>query len=135
MLGRHDSFTSDEIIQGDVLSAMLSLMCSVKHKSQLAGLHVIAGLALTSEASARKLLTPNVLQVCSERDPGELAPHSTSARFLDGSSATPLYVLKRLPCVETWLAGNLLSAGTHRHCAHCQAVIDKDAFSRVRGWH
>jgi hypothetical protein len=64
LLGRHDSFTSDEIIQGDVLSAMLSLMRSVKHKSQLAGLHVIAGLALTSEASARKLLTPNVLQVC-----------------------------------------------------------------------
>ncbi len=63
LLGRHDSFTSDEIIQGDVLSAMLSLMRSVKHKSQLAGLHVIAGLALTSEASARKLLTPHVLQV------------------------------------------------------------------------
>lgn len=51
---------------------MLSLMCSVKHKSQLAGLHVIAGLALTSEASARKLLTPNVLQVCPETLPGEL---------------------------------------------------------------
>ncbi|BDA47659.1 probable calcium-independent phospholipase A2-gamma at C-terminar half [Coccomyxa sp. Obi] len=66
LLGRHDSFTSDEIIQGDVLSAMLSLMCSVKHKSQLAGLHVIAGLALTSEASARKLLTPNVLQALQE---------------------------------------------------------------------
>ncbi|EIE23713.1 hypothetical protein COCSUDRAFT_41874 [Coccomyxa subellipsoidea C-169] len=66
LLGRHDSFTSDEIIQGDVLSAMLSLMRSVKHKSQLAGLHVIAGLALTSEASARKLLTPHVLQALQE---------------------------------------------------------------------
>lgn len=48
-----------------MLSAMLSLMRSVKHKSQLAGLHVITGLALTSEASARKLLTPDVLQVTS----------------------------------------------------------------------
>ncbi len=57
---------------------MLSLMCSVKHKSQLAGLHVIAGLALTSDASARKLLTPNVLQVCPETHFQEpMAPHSS----------------------------------------------------------
>ena len=63
LLGRHNGITSEEIIQSDVLSAMLSLICSVKHKSQLAGLQVIAGLALTSEAAAQRLLTPEVLQV------------------------------------------------------------------------
>ncbi len=63
LLGRHNSITSEEIIQSDVLAAMLSLICSVKHKSQLAGLQVIAGLALTSEAAAQRLLTPEVLQV------------------------------------------------------------------------
>lgn len=62
LLGRHNSFTSDEIIQSDVLRTMLTLMSSLKHKSQLAGLQVIAGLALTSEAAAQKLLTPQVLQ-------------------------------------------------------------------------
>jgi hypothetical protein len=66
LLGRYNSFTSDEIIQSDVLRTMLSLMRSLKHKSQLAGLHVIAGLALTSEVAARKLLTPQVLQASSQ---------------------------------------------------------------------
>ena len=63
LLGRHNGLTSEEIIQSDVLAAMLELITSVKHKSQLAGLQVIAGLALTSEAAAQKLLTPEVLQV------------------------------------------------------------------------
>ncbi len=38
LLGRHNSLTSLEIIEGDVLSAMLRLIASTKHKSQLAGL-------------------------------------------------------------------------------------------------
>lgn len=38
LLGRHNSLTSLEIIEGDVLSAMLRLITSTKHKSQLAGL-------------------------------------------------------------------------------------------------
>ena len=63
LLGRHNGLTSEEIIQSDVLAAMLELITSVKHKSQLAGLQVIAGLALTSEAAAHRLLTPEVLQV------------------------------------------------------------------------
>ena len=61
LLGRHNSLTSNEIIESDVLSAMLSLIGSVKHKNQLAGLAVISGLALSSEAAARKLLTPETL--------------------------------------------------------------------------
>ena len=38
LLGRHNSLTSLEIIEGDVLSAMLRLITSTKHKNQLAGL-------------------------------------------------------------------------------------------------
>ena len=40
---------------------MVALIQSKKHKNQLAGLSVIAGLALSSEAAARKLLTPDLL--------------------------------------------------------------------------
>ena len=38
LLGRHNSLTSLEIIEGDVLSAMMRLITSTKHKNQLAGL-------------------------------------------------------------------------------------------------
>ncbi|KAK9839624.1 hypothetical protein WJX81_001442 [Elliptochloris bilobata] len=62
LLGRHNSLTSLEIIEGDVLSAMMRLITSTKHKNQLAGLQVVAGLALASEASAVKLLTPDMLK-------------------------------------------------------------------------
>ena len=62
LLGRHNSITTNEIIDSDVLSTMVSLISSLKHKNQLAGLAVISGLALSSEAAARKLLTPEVLK-------------------------------------------------------------------------
>ncbi|KAK9820032.1 hypothetical protein WJX72_005289 [[Myrmecia] bisecta] len=55
LLGRHNSLTSAEIVQSDVLSAMLSLITSPKIKSQLAGFQVVASLALTSDAAAKKL--------------------------------------------------------------------------------
>jgi len=51
-----------------VLATLVSLIGSVKHKSQLAGLGVISGLALSSETAARKLLTKDLLtalKVCS----------------------------------------------------------------------
>jgi hypothetical protein len=44
-----------------VLATLVSLIGSVKHKSQLAGLGVISGLALSSETAARKLLTNHLL--------------------------------------------------------------------------
>lgn len=43
------------------MSAMVSLIASLRHKRQLAGLGVIAGLALSSDSAARKLLSPEVL--------------------------------------------------------------------------
>ena len=61
---RAQLFTSDEIIQSDVLRTMLDLICSLRHKSQLAGLGVLAGLAMTSPEAARKLLSPKLHQVC-----------------------------------------------------------------------
>ena len=51
------------MIQGDVLRTMLDLICSLKHKSQLAGLGVLAGLAMTSAEAAKKLLSPKLHQV------------------------------------------------------------------------
>lgn len=71
MLGRHNSITTNEIIDNNVLSAMLALIGSVKHKNQLAGLAVISGLAMSSEAAAKKLLTSDALhclKVCSDPD-------------------------------------------------------------------
>ena len=64
LLGRGALFSSDEMIQGDVLRTMLDLICSLRHKSQLAGLGVLAGLAMTSPEAARKLLSPKLHQVC-----------------------------------------------------------------------
>lgn len=61
LLGRHNSLTSQEIIASDVMSAMVTLIASLRHKRQLAGLGVISGLALSSESAARKLLSPVVL--------------------------------------------------------------------------
>lgn len=61
LLGRHNSLTSQEIIASNVMSAMISLIGSLRHKRQLAGLHVISGLALSSESAARKLLSAEVL--------------------------------------------------------------------------
>ncbi|KAK9861855.1 hypothetical protein WJX84_002096 [Apatococcus fuscideae] len=63
LLGTHNSITTNEIIESNVLSAMLSLISSCKHKSQLAGLRVLGVLALTSDAAAAKLLTPRVEQL------------------------------------------------------------------------
>ena len=61
MLGQHNSITSNEIIEGGVLAAMLSLICSAKHKSQLAGLQVLASLALVSNTAAQKLMSQRLL--------------------------------------------------------------------------
>ena len=63
LLGKSELFTSDDIIQSDVLRTMLDLICSLKHKSQLAGLGVLAGLAMTSAEMAKKLLSPKLHQV------------------------------------------------------------------------
>ena len=63
LLGRSALFSSDEMIQGDVLRTMLDLICSLRHKSQLAGLGVLAGLAMTSPEAAKKLLSPKLHQV------------------------------------------------------------------------
>ena len=62
LLGESELFTSDYIIQSDVLRTMLDLICSLKHKSQLAGLGVLAGLAMTSAEMAKKLLSPKLHQ-------------------------------------------------------------------------
>ena len=43
------------------MAAMLSLICSAKHKSQLAGLQVLASLALVSDAAAQKLMSQRLL--------------------------------------------------------------------------
>lgn len=40
---------------------MLSLICSAKHKSQLAGLQVLSNLALLSNTAARRLLSHRLL--------------------------------------------------------------------------
>ena len=69
LLGKSELFTSDEIIQSDVLRTMLDLICSLKHKSQLAGLGVLAGLALTSAETAKKLLSPKLHQASSHPKP------------------------------------------------------------------
>ena len=61
LLGQHNSIASNEIIEGGVLAAMLSLICSAKHKSQLAGLQVLASLALVSNTAAQKLMTQRLL--------------------------------------------------------------------------
>ena len=45
-----------------MLRTMLDLICSLKHKSQLAGLGVLAGLAVTSAEMAKKLLSPKLHQ-------------------------------------------------------------------------
>ena len=61
LLGQHNTIASEEIIQGGVLAAMLSLICSAKHKSQLAGLQVLSSLALVSSTAAKKLLSQRLL--------------------------------------------------------------------------
>lgn len=61
LLGQHNSIASNEIIEGGVLAAMLSLICSAKHKSQLAGLQVLASLALVSHTAAQKLMSQRLL--------------------------------------------------------------------------
>ena len=43
------------------MAAMLSLICSAKHKSQMAGLQVLAVLALVSDAAAQKLMSERLL--------------------------------------------------------------------------
>ncbi|KAL3158161.1 hypothetical protein ABBQ32_011753 [Trebouxia sp. C0010 RCD-2024] len=66
LLGQHNTITSNEIIEGGVLAAMLSLICTAKHKSQLAGLQVLASLALVSNTAAQKLLSQRLLAALQE---------------------------------------------------------------------
>ncbi len=61
LLGQHNTIASTEIIEGGVMAAMLTLICSPKHKSQLAGLQVLASLALVSDAAAQKLMSQRLL--------------------------------------------------------------------------
>ena len=61
LLGQHNSIASRELIEGGVLAAMLALICSAKHKSQLAGLQVLASLALVSNEAAQKLMSQRLL--------------------------------------------------------------------------
>jgi hypothetical protein len=61
LLGEHNSITTNELISQNVLATLVSLISSVKHKSQLAGLGVISGLALSSETAPKKLLTKDLL--------------------------------------------------------------------------
>ena len=72
LLGRHNTIASNEIIQSGVMAAMLSLICSAKHKSQMAGLQVLAVLALVSDAAAQKLMSERLLtalQVSQQHNP------------------------------------------------------------------
>lgn len=75
-MGRHSSNASDKIISSGVMAAMLSLICRAKHKSQMAGLQVLASLAQFSDAAAQKLMSPRLLtalqvtQLCAQ--PGAL---------------------------------------------------------------
>lgn len=64
-----------------MLSAMLSLISSIKHKSQLAGLRVIGALALTSDAAAGKLLTLRLEQLLMVNG----YPHRSILGFTQGS--------------------------------------------------
>ncbi|KAL0020138.1 hypothetical protein WJX77_006173 [Trebouxia sp. C0004] len=66
LLGQHNTIASTEIIQGGVMAAMLTLICSAKHKSQLAGLQVLASLALVSDAAAQKLMSQRLLTALQE---------------------------------------------------------------------
>ena len=61
LLGKHNSITTNEIIDRNVLATMISLIRSIKHKNQLAGLAVVSGLALSSASAAKKLLTTDLL--------------------------------------------------------------------------
>ena len=61
LLGQHNTIASTEIIEGGVMAAMLTLICTAKHKSQLAGLQVLASLALVSDAAAQKLMSERLL--------------------------------------------------------------------------
>ena len=75
LLGRHNTIASNEIIQSGVMAAMLSLICSAKHKSQMAGLQVLAVLALVSDAAAQKLMSQRLLtalQVSQQHSPVSL---------------------------------------------------------------
>ena len=82
LLGRSALFSSDEMIQGDVLRTMLDLICSLRHKSQLAGLGVLAGLAMTSAEAAIKLLSRKLHQVCVPQYSGHSSLAATAPMHL-----------------------------------------------------
>ena len=62
---------------------MLSLICSHKHKSQLAGLQVLGSLAFMSDKAAEKLLTPR-LQAALEVGAGHLLLQSSAVHLSCG---------------------------------------------------
>ena len=81
LLGRHNSLTSLEIIEGDVLSAMLRLIASTKHKSQLAGLQAPA------QACCR-MLCQSRMRAASDSD-AAMAPHARSQGRPSGDYMRP----------------------------------------------
>lgn len=115
LLGHHNSITTNEIIEGGVLAAMLTLISSYKLKGQLAGLRVVASLALISDSAARKLLTPRlqtVLEVSSWTQGASLHMHGKTSPAISGLTAKP--------------TANLLSSRPHHvntelHITHSMA--------------
>lgn len=90
LLGQHNTIAGNEIIESGVMAAMLSLICSAKHKSQLAGLQVLASLALVSDAAAQKLMSQRLLTalqvstscsyiVCNDLEPSALSLYSSAS--------------------------------------------------------
>lgn len=77
LLGRHNSLTSLEIIEGDVLSAMLRLITSTKHKNQLAGLQ--ARLMIDFVADYSGDLIPAASSSCSCHNVGGHCSNNTAS--------------------------------------------------------
>lgn len=75
LLGRQSAEACHRVVESDVLSTMLALISSVKHKVQLCGLRVVASLAFTSEEACTRLLTPAMIKQL-QVDPGACLPTS-----------------------------------------------------------
>lgn len=134
LLGRSNSLTSQEIIASDVMKAMVSLIGSLRHKRQLAGLRVIAGLALSSDSAARKLLSPEVLG-CIQASP-YLRLHSSlcigwSSWLICGQGRACLCVRRhaarsRVSRKRAWIAGGQSQSEYARaslNCMHKELIL------------
>lgn len=81
LLGRHNAAIISEIIDSDVLSACLALISSTRHAWQLAGLRVVADLALSSDDAAQRLMADRLLDAMQ----ASRAAQSCVATWQDGS--------------------------------------------------